>query len=827
MNTQIIHRFVSNCSKVILLSLFLWFPKFSFTQNEANIWYFGYNAGLDFNSGAPVALTNGQLRTDEGCSSVSDNAGNLLFYTDGVKVYNKKHQIMPNGNGLLGNFSSTQSSIVVPQPGSNSLYYIFTVDATAGNNGLHYSIVDMRKNNGNGDIITKNVSLYTPSSEKITAVMHANTKDFWIISHKFRSTDFVTYKLTSTGLSSTNVVSSVGTIHDGLGENARGYMKVSPDGTRLALACDAAGFIEVFDFDNSTGKITNPIKLNYYKPYGLEFSPNNRFLYVGSWGSPGFIVQLDLSQTNSANMKASEVEIAKGTHSYAINALQLGPDGKIYVSVYKTYLDVISDPNRKGSACKYINKFVDLDGKQGVFGLPTYIQSFFNVPLVDYTNVCYKDFTSFELTHNQFDSIHWDFGDVKSGSKNFSNLSAPKHQYTDSGSYRVRTIVFKGILSDTSYLNLKIYRPRFSLGNDTTLCPGELLNLQVNSNSITWQDNSQANTFQVNSKGLYWAEITEGPCLFRDSIRVDYVDLKPLDLKFDTLRLCKGVSFFFDVQVDNAIYLWHDGSTESKKYVDDAGDYWVIRNTQGCIQKDSLFVIILPLPSFSLGRDTAVCKGDMFKLEVKLDVDEHVSWSTLEESNSIQISKTGWYWAYLDSGTCGSKDSIYVEVLDIPDLNLGEYIRKCEGDSFTIDLGKTAQSYVWQDNSTSSKITISESAELKVTARSGKCSVRDSVFVEFIDCQCFVYVPTAFTPQGDLLNDGYKPSIVCPISEYVFRVLNRWGELVYESKDENASWDGNFEGKPANQDIYVYQLQFRYFLDGKMKHYKGTLHLLR
>ncbi|MBD1263210.1 hypothetical protein HZY62_21670 [Maribacter polysiphoniae] len=90
----------------------------SLAQNRANIWYFGYRAGLDFNSGAPVTLLDGQLFTREGCASMCDNYGGLLFYTDGISVYNKNHMLMPNGTGLLGDSSSTHSAIVVPKPRS-------------------------------------------------------------------------------------------------------------------------------------------------------------------------------------------------------------------------------------------------------------------------------------------------------------------------------------------------------------------------------------------------------------------------------------------------------------------------------------------------------------------------------------------------------------------------------------------------------------------------------------------------------------------------------------------------------------------------------------
>jgi len=92
-----------------------------FSQNEGNIWYFGTNAGLDFNSGSPIMLADGMLNTFEGCATISDSDGDLLFYTDGMVVYNKNHVIMPNGSGLLGNSSSTQSGIIVKKPASNTI----------------------------------------------------------------------------------------------------------------------------------------------------------------------------------------------------------------------------------------------------------------------------------------------------------------------------------------------------------------------------------------------------------------------------------------------------------------------------------------------------------------------------------------------------------------------------------------------------------------------------------------------------------------------------------------------------------------------------------
>lgn len=200
---------------VALLLLFI--SCFAFSQQEASVWYFGANAGLKFNpDGSVTPLGNGQINTNEGCSTIADFNGNLLFYTDGRTVWDRNHVIMPHGNyfagtGLYGDPSSTQSGIIVPKPGNANVYYIFTVDephhlnATAypnaysgtynegsiptaddgRNNGLNYTEVDLSLTGTNGSIGDVSTAIshlvtYDPNpagqqirfkcSEKITAV---------------------------------------------------------------------------------------------------------------------------------------------------------------------------------------------------------------------------------------------------------------------------------------------------------------------------------------------------------------------------------------------------------------------------------------------------------------------------------------------------------------------------------------------------------------------------------------------------------------------------------------------------------------------------------
>jgi hypothetical protein len=96
-------------------------------QNETKQWYLGSKAGLDFNTSPPSIILNSAMNSSAGCASIADSTGNLLFYTKGDTIWNRLHQVMANGTGLFGNSGFTQSSIILKQPGSNSLYYVFTL----------------------------------------------------------------------------------------------------------------------------------------------------------------------------------------------------------------------------------------------------------------------------------------------------------------------------------------------------------------------------------------------------------------------------------------------------------------------------------------------------------------------------------------------------------------------------------------------------------------------------------------------------------------------------------------------------------------------------
>src|SRR4030095_4612563 len=148
-----------------------------YAQMETANWFFGFNNGLTFTTTPPSYVGGSPMHTFEGTSSASDSLGNLLFYTNGETVWNKLHGVMPNGTGLLGHFSSSQSALVLPMPGSSTMYFIITTPEVFTTDPLCYSIVDMAAAGGLGTVAVKNVVLLDSATEKVSAARHQNGTD--------------------------------------------------------------------------------------------------------------------------------------------------------------------------------------------------------------------------------------------------------------------------------------------------------------------------------------------------------------------------------------------------------------------------------------------------------------------------------------------------------------------------------------------------------------------------------------------------------------------------------------------------------------------------
>ena len=493
-------------------------------QKETANWYFGYNAGVTFNNNPPTALIDSQMFTNEGSAVMSDANGNLLFYTDGSTVYNRTHSVMQNGTGLWGSFSSVQSALIVPKPGSDTIYYVFTV-MNEGTGGLSYSVVDMQAANGLGAVITKNTNLLPGSTEQLTGVVHSNGTDIWVIAHGLDNNNIHSFLVTANGVNSTPVTTAIGHVIQG-GIMAIGSLNVSPDGKKLVQGTYEMG-CQLFDYNNTTGVVSNLIDLEDPQPLVvtmyMDFSPSGHVLYTNNIYA---ILQYDVT---APDVLATQTVVYEGIgNSSPLRALQVAMDGKIYFAqVSAPFLSVINNPEVLGTGCDIDLNAVYLEGLNSFIGLPTFVQSYFHTGITA-QNFCLGSATAFTISPQAPQNVTWNFGDGQT-----STEVAPQHTYATTGTYTVTATFIQNSATRVYEKTVTITNgPQFSLGGPYTVCAAQNAAITVTPDGFAasqaqyqWSFNgvlleSNGPSLQASDFGTYAVTVTYNGCSTTQSVAV-------------------------------------------------------------------------------------------------------------------------------------------------------------------------------------------------------------------------------------------------------------------------------------------------------------------
>jgi len=360
--------------KKLLFGAFIFLISTSiFAQNV--VWYFGAadtrqtSYGLDFTSGTPVQRNlESELDYYESVTVVSDNSGNVLYYSDGIQVYDGTHQKMVGApdplqgtqDGPSG--SSVQGAFSLLKPGSQTEYYLFTSQAIDGApTGFRVNRIDMTlPGNGTianpaGEMVTADSVLLGTGTEMMTAYGNCGSDSVWIITHSPNSWDFVTVLVTANGIQSVNTQNVPTPRSFGLGfagALGRGSMDISSDGSMLVMTGQSPIGTHLLDFNKHTGAITNHRELRApngfpYDGYGCEFSPDGTKIYFTSNLTPG-MWQYDINTGLSHDIPNSAI-----THGEIIT----GIDDKLYVGKvsqnFSMTVGVIDNPNAIGAAANY------------------------------------------------------------------------------------------------------------------------------------------------------------------------------------------------------------------------------------------------------------------------------------------------------------------------------------------------------------------------------------------------------------------------------------------------------------------------------------------
>lgn len=492
-------------------------------QNEFSKWHFGLSSALDFMTNPPIQ-TVGSMSTTEGCASMADATGNLLFYTSGTTVWNQQNAVMPNGTGLFGNISTSQSALIVKQPGSNTLYYIFTQDAQVGVNGLCYSVVDMSLAAGMGSVTVKNVPLSTPCTEQLGGVPHCNGTDIWVTVHQMNSSNFLSYLVTASGINPSPVISAAGNpISNSIGQ---GIIKFSPDGNRLGMTAERGlgympNWVELYDFDPSSGIVSNPFVLTggvtsntnlAQGYYSCEFSADGTKFYASNPYN-AVICQWDLCAGSPAAIISSSLSLSTGTDSPS--GLQRAINGKIYCVTDNQKLSVIQNPNIGGTGCNLSVNSLTLSGSSVIIGLPNFVGTLKEYTLnaqvschfVSFSASAPSSFSISCLFNPPGTTYLWNFGEPASGAANSSTLVYPAHTYSTAGTYTVKLVRTATCRSDTLFRVITISPlPTLAVSGTSLICKGQNASFTVSgANTYSWSNGITTTTsvFTPTVSGLY------------------------------------------------------------------------------------------------------------------------------------------------------------------------------------------------------------------------------------------------------------------------------------------------------------------------------------
>lgn len=768
----------------VIATFFIWS---AFSQNQANNWYFGANAGLNFNTEPPTILLDGELWTNEGCSTISDLNGELLFYTDGQLVYDKTHNVMPehfNSGVLFGDSSSTNSALIVPKPNDENIHYIITVDVDAGVQGLRYTEVDLSLNNGLGDI-TNNINqpLHTPVTEKLSALHIDDEGITWVVAHKWESNEFIAYRIDENGVDINPIVSATGQFLGGELRETRGQMKISPNGLRLAMVNEFSNTVQLFNFNPLTGEISNPMTimdlelddpLGIQALYGVEFSPNSELLYV-SQRSTG-VYQFNLALGSTQEIIDSETTVVDTEDQPFYMGMQLAKNNKIYVARYgATEIDVIEQPNTIGLGCNYTIGAQSLGGEISFAGLPQLAITIPQTNEIIYESTCEENTYEFTLLRD-VDSVIWDFGDPQSNAQNTSNDLVALHTFSQPGTY---------VVTATTLVN------GYTLEYTTELTVEESISYNEPINVFVCDDNAN-----------------DGIEMFDLSVQ-NAIILQGLDSAEYTINYFLSYNDAFEgINAINENY--ENISNPQNIFVR------VEEITTACFEIFDFVIEVIPKPIIDLPNEIWICPNDEVVLTVSSGYDQYL-WSTGETTNEITVTQPGEYQIMVTNAIndigCETTQTVTVILSDVPqqievevlsgNFNNYDIVINADGSGiyeYSLDGINYQQSNYFEN----------------VGPEHTVVYVRDSNGCGVISTELdLLHYPLFFTPNDDGYNDTWQiiNGYLEPNSQvYIF---DRYGKLLKVMTTSSLGWDGTYNGNAMPSNTYWFSLSR---MDGQEYH---------
>lgn len=387
------------------------------------------------------------------------------------------------------------------------------------------------------------------------------------------------------------------------------------------------------------------------------------------------------------------------------------------------------------------------------------------------------------------------------------------------------------------FLEAGSFKHNTGLGPDTTYCyPGftKELNAGHPGKRVRWSTGDTTQKITVDTFGTYWVEIFTACGSFKDEIIISPT-IGPIDIGLDT-AIC-GNEIDVDLEVVGRSfeeYLWSTGDTTPTLNVTKEGQYWLEVRTKDCPRRDTIDIKAIPYPVFDLGPDTFYCGDFTHLLDPGIAGDEY-EWSDDSDGSMLTVDQPGLYWVKVSKDGCSSLDSLRIDKETAFNFDLGPpTIEQCGADEISLTTGirdSVRYSTLWSTGDTSHYINVNSSGVYSVTVRSRRCNFEHSDEVEVVQFAGVgkFFVPNAFTPNGDELNNVFQPlQSFTAIKEYRLQIYDLWGNLVFETNNPREYWDGTVGGAEPIQDVYIWTISIKSScLSDNEQHQSGTVVILR
>ena len=841
--------------KKYLFFIFILLTKISIAQNQNKNWYFGNGTdGMVFNAqNVPVKVNNKYPGVGfEGIAVASDPcSGGLLFYTDGITVVDKNHNLMSNGTGLLANYSGSQCVQICKVPGICNQYYIISNsswDNTPGS--FYYSIVDF-SSDPLGQVIIKNQLINGPNYHQAMRIIpKTNSNNYWLIGHLYNTATYHVVEITPSGF--------IGPVIYTFNNSGRSWTMEYNEKTHKLVNMGQDNInVSLFDFNPSTGVLSNEQQLytGTLDAYIGNFSPDGSKIYAGLGSNV-----LDLWQYDFSNNLWTNMNTCCWAHD-----VKTGPDGITY------FLHSFSDPNplsqminanlsAVGNACGYSVLTTPGNFNGQVRRFPEFLQ-IPDPPIANIDTIAIASGSSVILypLANDFDPQ----GDIFSLTSIISgpllgnavingnqiNYSANSGicNYTDTIIY---LITDNTCMCDTAKILIHINGvfpiSQFNLLSDS--CSGfvTFLNLSLNASNYNWDfgDSSVVQTgtnptHNYTEPGNYNITlIASNFCssdTFTYSLTLNLISLTVASYTYSN-PTCTYLFNFINQSQNGISYLWDFGDGILDTISNPSHTYSTVGNynvtliafpSSGCYSDTIIHLIAIKeipitIASYNVTRKNCSHVVDFHNLSLNTDScfwDFGDGTSSTLYDVSHTYSDTGIYYVmFIAFGQCMNDTSFII----VPDtFSAGKALfdfseQLCESEIQFINQSQNSFSYYWDFGDGTNDVTSNPVHSyqsngiytIKLSVNIGSlCSDSITKTIEsHTGLVSTLFIPNSFTPNGDGINDKFEIFGKTDCDLFTLYIYNRWGNLLYKTEDILNFWDARVNNNFVEEGVYCYMI---------------------